>query len=85
MLDERRTHLEGGGEASGGGRQAVRRDLYLAAFMASRCDPELMACRVRLIEAGKPTKVALIAVARKLLIRINAMFCDGTEYRRPAQ
>ena len=65
-----------------GGRKPVRRDLYLAAFIASRYDPELKACRARMIEAGKPLKVALIAIARKLLTRLNAMFRDSDDYRK---
>ena len=64
-----------------GGRKPVRRDLYLAAFIASRYDPELKAFRARLTDAGKPIKLALIAVARKLLTRINAMCRDHVNYR----
>jgi len=65
-----------------GGRPEVRRALYLAAFIASRCDPELRAMRQRLIAAGKPFKVALIAIARKLLTILNAMIRDGHDYER---
>ena len=65
-----------------GGRAAVRRDLYLAAFIASRYDPELKAVRTRLLAVGKPIKVTLIALARKLLTRLNAMFRDGCDYRK---
>jgi transposase len=64
-----------------GGRSDVRRALYLAAFIASRCDPELKAFRNRLEAAGKPFKVAIIAVARKLLTILNAMIRDGREYQ----
>jgi transposase len=69
-----------------GGRAEVRRALYLAAFVASRRDPELKAFRKRLIAAGKPLKVALIAVARKLLTILNAMIREGHDYepRLPA-
>jgi transposase len=35
----------------------------------------------RLIEAGKPPKVALIAIARKLLTILNAMLRDGTDWK----
>ncbi len=34
-----------------------------------------------MIEAGKPPKVAFIALARKLLIILNAMVRDGTEWQ----
>jgi len=64
-----------------GGRGDVRRALYLAAFIASRCDPELKAFRKRLEAAGKPFKVAIIAVARKLLTILNAMLRDGHDYQ----
>jgi transposase len=63
-----------------GGRADVRRMLYLAAFVASSHDPELRAIRDRLRAAGKPYKVVIIALARKLLTRLNAMVRDGTDY-----
>ena len=50
------------------GRPRVRKALYLAARAAVRCDPHLAAFRARLLAAGKPKQVALIAVARKLLV-----------------
>ena len=49
-----------------GGRADLTRALYLAGFVASRCDPTLRAYRKKLQAAGKPTKVAIIACARKL-------------------
>jgi transposase len=67
-----------------GGRREVRRALYLAAFVASSHDPELRAIRDRLRAAGKPYKVVIIALARKLLTRLNAMVRDGTDYRGAA-
>ncbi len=64
-----------------GGRAEVRRSLYLAGFIASRYDPRLRAFRTRLEAAGKPAKVAIVAVAKKLLTILNAMFRDGNNYR----
>jgi transposase len=64
-----------------GGRAEVRRALYTAAFVASRRDPELKAMRERLIKAGKPFKVAIIAVARKLLTILNAMLRENRDYQ----
>jgi transposase len=64
-----------------GGRREVRHALYLAAFVASCHDPELRAVRDRLRAAGKPYKVVIIALARKLLTRLNAMVRDGNVYR----
>lgn len=65
-----------------GGRSDVRRALYLAAFVASRCDPGLKAMRQRLQQAGKAAKVAILAVARKLLTILNAMCRDKLNYQR---
>ncbi len=55
----------------GGGRPAVRRALYMAALVAARCNRPLKAFYERLRLAGKPAKVALTAVMRKLLILMN--------------
>jgi len=55
-----------------GGRAEVRRMLYLAAISAARWDPVLRPFYRKLLEAGKLKKVALVAVARKLLIRLNS-------------
>lgn len=55
-----------------GGRAPVRRTLYMASLHAARHNPVLKAFYQRLRTAGKPAKVALIAVARKLLILLNA-------------
>jgi transposase len=63
-----------------GGRADVRRVLYLAAFIASRSDPALRAMRQRLEAAGKPFKVAIIAIARKLITILNAMIRDNRNY-----
>lgn len=54
------------------GRAAVRRALYMAAVTASRHNPVLKEKYTRLVAAGKPKKLALIAVARTLLIHLNA-------------
>jgi len=56
-----------------GGRSEVRRALYMAATVAARHNPVLKAFHGRLVAAGKAPKVALIAVARKLLVIVNAM------------
>lgn len=69
-----------------GGRTDVRRALYLAAFIASRHDPQLRAFRSRLQAAGKCFKAAVIATARKLLTNLNAVIAQGRNYelRSPA-
>jgi transposase len=56
-----------------GGRAAVRRVLYMAALTACRCNPILTVFYKRLRENGKPAKVALTAVMRKLIILLNRL------------
>jgi transposase len=55
----------------GGGRPAVRRALYMAALVAARSNTQLKAFYQRLRLAGKPAKVALTAVMRKLIVLMN--------------
>jgi transposase len=59
-----------------GGRSNLRRALYMAAVSASRCNPELRQFYLRLREAGKPAKVALIATARKLVVLTNTLITE---------
>jgi transposase len=59
-----------------GGRRTVRPVLYMAALTASRYNPVLRVFYTRLRQAGKPAKVALTAVARKLLVVLNAILRD---------
>lgn len=60
-----------------GGRATVRSALDMAALSAARYNPPLRAFRDRLRAAGKAAKVVLVAVARKLLVILNAMLRDG--------
>ncbi len=64
-----------------GGRAPVRAALYMAALVASRCNPVIRAFYERLRAAGKPAKVALVACMRKLLTILNAMVRNGTRWR----
>jgi transposase len=57
----------------GGGRPAARRGLYMAALVAARANPILKAFYLRLRAAGKPPKLALTAVMRKLLVLMNQL------------
>lgn len=59
-----------------GGRAPVRQVLYMAALVAARFNPVLRTFYQRLRAAGKPAKLALIAVARKLLVLLNAILRD---------
>jgi transposase len=63
-----------------GGRPAARRLLYMAALVASRHNPQLKSFYQRLLAKGKPKKVALIAVARKLVVTLNAMLRTGQDW-----
>jgi transposase len=65
----------------GGGRASVRSALFLASLSAARHNPQLRAFHQRLITAGKPKMVALIAVARKLVVILNAILRDQTPWQ----
>ena len=56
-----------------GGRASVRAVLYMAALAATRTNPRIRACYHRLVQAGKPFKVALTACMRQLLVLCNAL------------
>lgn len=64
-----------------GGRSDVRAVRYLATVTTTRCNPIIRAFFRRLREAGKPTKVALVACMRKLLIILNAMVRGATRWQ----
>jgi transposase len=64
-----------------GGRQAIRTALFMGAMTARRHNPVLKAFFDRLVAAGKPKLVALIAVARKLLTILNAMLRTKTPWQ----
>ena len=68
-----------------GGRAPVRAVLYMGTLVATRRNPVLRAFYGRLVEAGKPKKVALIACTRKLLTILNAMMRTNTTWRQIGQ
>lgn len=63
-----------------GGRAGVRTALYMAALVATRFNPVIKAFYIRLVDAGKPKKVALVACMRKLLTILNAMLRKNEEW-----
>lgn len=65
----------------GGGRASVRCALFMGAMVAARHNPALKAFRNKLVAAGKPKLVAIIAVARKLLTILNAILRDKTPWQ----
>ena len=56
-----------------GGRPCVRAALYLAAISATRTDKGFKREYLAMRQAGKPAKVALIAIARKIAVAANSM------------
>jgi transposase len=64
-----------------GGRAAVRNAFYMAAVTASRHNPVLAPFYARLIAAGKPVKVALVAVMRRLVVFANAVLRSGQPWK----
>jgi transposase len=56
-----------------GGRATVRAVLYMAALVATKRNPAIRAFYLRLLAAGKPKKLALVACMRKLLTILNVM------------
>lgn len=63
-----------------GGRAQVRKMLYMPTLVATKYNPEISALYNRLVERGKPKKVAIVACMRKLLIISNAMIRDRTTW-----
>jgi len=70
-----------GRSMTGGGRSPVKTGLFIAALVASRHNPTLKTFRDRLVKAGKPKMVAIIAVARKLLTILNAIVRDQKKWQ----
>jgi transposase len=60
-----------------GGRSQIRTAMYMAMMSAIQCNPVFKATYQRLVAAGKPKKVAIIACIRKLVITLNSMVRDG--------
>lgn len=63
-----------------GGRAPVRTALYMATLVGVRWNPTLRRFYERLVAAGKPKKVALVACMRKLLTILNTMARTGTAW-----
>jgi transposase len=66
-----------------GGRSEVRHKLYMCAVTAMRCNPVLKKFHAELIARGKPQKLALVAVMRKIIITLNAMLKTDTLWSAP--
>jgi transposase len=64
----------------GGGRKPLRNALYMPALVAMRFNPDLKAKYTALRDAGKPAKVAIVAVMRKLIEMANALVKADREW-----
>ncbi|MFH4896475.1 IS110 family RNA-guided transposase [Vibrio diabolicus] len=60
-----------------GGRSQVRTVMYMAMMSAIQCNPVFKATYERLLTAGKPKKVAIVACMRKMVVILNSMLRDG--------
>ncbi len=63
-----------------GGRPQIRTVMYMAMMSAMQCNPVFKATYQRLVEAGKPKKVAIIACLRKMIVILNSMVRDGVHW-----
>ncbi len=63
-----------------GGRSGVRNILFMAALSAIRFNPVIKSFYTRLVNAGKPKKVAIVACMRRIVCILNAMLRDGTRF-----
>ena len=64
------------------GRSHVRRKMYMGVLSAVRHDKKFKAFYERLVDLGKPKKVAQIAVLRKMLVILNAMIMKNEAYQK---
>ncbi len=60
-----------------GGRAQVRTVMYMAMMSTIQCNPVFKAIYERLLAAGKPKKVAIVACMRKMVVILNSMLRDG--------
>jgi transposase len=76
--------LRTGAAHIGGGRPCVRAALYMAAVSAVRTDKGFKREYQALRQAGKPAKVALVAIARRIVVAANGMLKTGQPWEKPA-
>lgn len=68
-------------ESIGSGRKRLRHSLYMAALSAKRFNPVMHQLYTRLVQRGKPAKVALTAVMRKMIIYANSTLRSGLTFK----
>ena len=64
-----------------GGRAELRRSLFMPALVAIRNDPNMKRRYEELRSRGKPGKVAVVAIMRKMIVMANALLKDGREWK----
>jgi len=72
-----------GRRAIAGGRFEVRNKLFMCAMTAVRANPVIKEFYARLLAQGKPKKLALVAVMRKLIVTLNALLKTNTLWSPP--
>ena len=73
-----------GRNAISGGRPCVRAAFYMAALVAVRTHPKFKQAYLDLRAAGKPAKVALVAIARRMVALANALIRDNITFENAA-
>lgn len=63
-----------------GGRVSLRQALYMPALVAARFNPQLKEKYQQMLEAGKPAKIAITAIMRKLIVLANALLRDRRKW-----
>lgn len=74
------TSIKGRSRISKAGNPKIRNSLFMCSFTASQCNPQCNALFTRLVAKGKSKKLALIAVANKLLKQVFAIAKSGISY-----
>ena len=69
-----------GQERIQGGRRSVRQSLFIPALSAIQHNPSAKTKFEQLVQAGKPRKVVLTAIMRKLIVLANALLRDGRKW-----
>ncbi|MFC1603301.1 IS110 family transposase [Pseudomonadota bacterium] len=63
-----------------GGRHQIRTVMYMAMLSGIQCNPVFKATYKRLVAAGKPKKIAIVACIRKMIVILNSMVRDGVHW-----
>ena len=74
--------LSKGRNAIAGGRPCLRAAFYMAALVAARTHPKFKEIYKKMRSAGKPAKVALVAIARRLVALANALLRDNLTFEK---